>query len=164
MALRDGNAPSLPACQRLRLLRLLIPFLLFAFLAAAPARGQLTIEIVVGAGTAIPIAIVPFENEGTWPLGLTGIVGADLTRSGLFRLVEYGGVVPRPARAEEVRAAEWRSRGADAVAVGTMRPLSDGRVDVRFALVDAVKQVELAQVSYIVTPAQFRATAHKIAD
>ncbi len=34
----------------------------------------------------------------------------------------------------------------------------------RFALVDAVKQVQLAGVSYVVTPAQLRATAHKIAD
>jgi TolB protein len=45
-----------------------------------------------------------------------------------------------------------------------MRPLGDGRVEVRFQLVDTVKQVELATMSYTVTPAQFRATAHKIAD
>ena len=49
-----------------------------ALLAAAPAHAQLTIEIVGGAGTTIPIAIVPFENETTWPLGVTGVVGADL--------------------------------------------------------------------------------------
>ncbi len=45
-----------------------------------------------------------------------------------------------------------------------MTPVADGRVDVRFALVDAVKQAELASMSYVVTPQQFRATAHKIAD
>jgi TolB protein len=143
---------------------LLLPVFAVALLAAAPVRAQLTIEIVGGAGTAIPIAIVPFENENGWPLGVTGIVGADLTRSGLFKMVDYAGVVPRPTRAEDVRAADWRSRGADAVAVGTMRALPDGRVDVRFALIDAVKEVELATVSYVVTPAQFRTTAHKIAD
>ena len=60
-----------------------------AFAVAVPARAQLTIEIVGGAGTTIPIAIVPFENESNWPLGITGIVGADLARSGLFRLVDY---------------------------------------------------------------------------
>jgi len=48
--------------------------------------------------------------------------------------------------------------------VGTLRPAGDGKVDVRFALVDTVKQVELVAMSYIVTPAQFRATAHTIAD
>jgi TolB protein len=64
--------------------RLIFAFLALAFLATAPVRAQLTIEIVGGAGTAVPIAIVPFENEGNWPLGITGIVGADLQRSGLF--------------------------------------------------------------------------------
>ncbi len=67
-------------------------------------------------------------------------------------------------RAEDVRAADWRARGADAVAVGSMRPLPDGRVEVRFALVDAVKNTALANQVYTVAPAQFRATAHKIAD
>lgn len=146
------------------MVRLLVAMLLFTSLAAAPARAQLTIEIVGGAGTAIPISIVPFENEISWPLGVTGVVGADLSRSGLFKLVDYAGVVPRPTRTEEVRAGDWRARGADAVVVGSMQQQPDGRVDVRFALVDVVKQAELAAVSYVVAPAQFRATAHKIAD
>jgi TolB protein len=148
----------------IRVIRFLIPFVVSALLAAAPARAQLTIEIVGGAATTIPIAIVPFENESAWPLGITGVVGADLTRSGLFRLVDYAGILPRPARADDVRSGDWRARGADAVVVGTMRPQGDGRVEVRFALVDTVKQAELVAMSYVVAPADFRATAHKIAD
>ena len=145
--------------------RLLFAFSAFALLAAASARGQLTIEIVGGAGTEVPIAIVPFENESNWPLGgITGIVGADLQRSGLFKLVNDSGITPRPYRAEDAKLGDFRARGADAVTVGSMRPLPDGRVDVRFALLDAVKQTQLASMSYVVAPAQFRATAHKIAD
>jgi len=53
---------------------------------------------------------------------------------------------------------------ADAVVVGSMQPLPDGRVEVRFALVDVVKKTTLTAMTYTVTPAQFRATAHKIAD
>ena len=146
---------------------LLRRWLAFGLLAAAPfvpAHAQLSIEIVGGAATAIPIAVVPFDAEATWPLGITGIVGADLSRSGLFRLVDTSGVVPRPARALDVQPATWRARGADAVVVGSMRPLPDGRVDVRFDLVDVVKQTTLVSMTYTVTPAQFRATAHKIAD
>jgi TolB protein len=146
------------------LLRTFLLLLSITLLPALPARAQLTIEIVGGAGSTIPISIVPFESEATWPLGITGIVGADLARSGLFRLVDYAGVVPRPARPEEVRAADWRARGADAVVVGSMRALQDGRVEVRFALVDATKAAVLASQVYTVTPAQFRATAHRIAD
>jgi len=141
-----------------------IGLLAFAPLFAGVARAQLSIEIVGGAGAAIPIAIVPFGNEGTWPLGISGIVGADLARSGMFRLVDTNGVVPRPVRAEEIQAGIWRSRNADAVVVGSMQPLPDGRVDVRFALADVVKQSTLVSMQFTVTPQQFRITAHKIAD
>ena len=134
---------------------LVVPFL---------ARAQLTIEIVGGAGTAIPIAIVPFGGESSFPLGISGIVAADLQRSGMFRLVNSEGVTPRPVRAEDIRGDTWRGRGADAVVVGSMQPLADGRVEVRFALMDVVKNSLLVAMTYTVTPAQFRATAHKIAD
>ena len=145
--------------------RSLIALIAFALaLACSPARAQLTIEIVGGAGTAIPIAVVPFEGEAAFPLGISGIVAADLERSGLFRKVDGAGVVPRPARAEEVRVDVWRARGADAVVVGAMRPLADGRVEVRYALVDAVRGGTLASTLFTVTPPQFRATAHRIAD
>ena len=147
-----------------RLARLLFVVALLALAASAPARAQLTIEIVGGAGTTIPISIVGFEGESAYPLGITGIVGADLARSGFFKLVDDSGIVPRPARAEDVRVADFRARGADAVVVGSMRPLPDGRVDVRFALLDIVKQQALAGISYTVTREQFRATAHRIAD
>jgi len=144
--------------------RLILAALAFMVLAVAPASAQLTIEIVGGAGTTVPIAIVPFENESSWPLGISGVVAADLQRSGLFRQVSDAGIVPRPSRAEDVKFAEFRSRGADAVVVGSMRPQADGRVDVRFALLDVVKAAPLAAMTYTVTPAQFRATAHRIAD
>jgi TolB protein len=127
-------------------------------------RAQLTIEIIGGGATTIPIAIVPFAGEANYPYPLTEIVGADLARSGLFRLIDPAGVNPRPARAEDVRFGDWSTRGADAVAVGSVTPQPDGRVEVRFFLLDAVKQTQLAGASYVVTPAQFRATAHQIAD
>lgn len=144
---------------------LLLGTLAIAFgIAAGSARAQLTIEIIGGGGTTIPIAIVPFAGEANYPYPLTEIVGADLARSGLFKLVDPAGVNPRPARAEDVRFGDWTGRGADAVAVGSVTPQSDGRVEVRFFLLDAVKQSQLAGVSYVVAPAQFRTTAHHIAD
>jgi TolB protein len=147
----------------LRSLRFACAFCALIFVAVA-ARAQLTIEIVGGAGTAIPIAIVPFGGEASFPLGVSGIVGADLARSGMFRLVNADNVVPRPVRAEDIQADMWRGRGADAVVVGSMQQLPDGRVEVRFALMDVVKGQLLTAMTYTVTPPQFRLTAHKIAD
>ena len=147
--------------RSLRLVAVLLAFLAFPFVAA---RAQLTIEIVGGAGTAIPIAIVPFAGESAFPLGISGVVAADLNRSGMFKMVNPDAVVPRPVKADDVQPDAWRARGADAVVVGSMQPLPDGRVEVRFALVDVVKKTTLAAVMYTVAPPQFRATAHKIAD
>ena len=138
--------------------------LVLIVLASAAAHAQLTIEIVGGGATTIPVAIASFANEGTFPLSVTQIVGNDLSRSGLFKIVDAGGVNPRPARPEDVRYGDWTSRGADAVVVGSMTPMSDGRVEVRFYLLDVVKQSLLAGFTYVVTPAQVRATAHRIAD
>jgi TolB protein len=128
------------------------------------ARAQLTIEIIGGGATTVPIAIVPFAGGANYPYPLTEIVGADLARSGLFKLIDPAGVNPRPARADDVRFGDWTGRGADAVVVGSVTPQAEGRVEVRFFLLDAVKQTQLAGLSYVVTPAQFRTTAHQIAD
>ena len=51
----------------------------------------------------------------------------------MFKLIGTDNVVPRPALAEEVQPDVWRSRNADAVVVGSMQPLPEGRVEVRFA-------------------------------
>jgi TolB protein len=146
--------------------RLLQRTLLFAaFLCAAvAARAQLTIDIVGGAGTTIPISIVPFDADAGGPAAVSSVVAADLARSGLFKLVDGSMVSPRPVSASQVRTGDWRARGADAVAVGSVRAMPDGRVDVRFDLVDAVKQQTIASQSYLIASNQRRATAHKIAD
>src|SRR5512140_3327019 len=80
---------------------------------AIPAYGQLTIEIIGGGATQTPISIVPFAGEVEYPLGITGVVGADLQRSGLFRLVDPGAA--RAASPQDVRFPEFRDRGAEAL-------------------------------------------------
>src|SRR5205814_6365479 len=52
----------------------------------------------------------------------------------------------------------------EALVIGKIEPGSDGRVEVRFRLFDVTKQGQLASYSYVVAPAQLRATAHRIAD
>jgi TolB protein len=145
-----------------RLIRVFLAALLIV--TARGALGQLNIEIVGAGASQIPIAIVPFGAENTYPLGISGVVGADLQRSGLFRLVDYAGVTPRPVQPGDVRYDDWKSRGADALVIGRMQPLPNGEVQVDFRLLDVVKQTQLDGFSYTITPTQFRATAHKIAD
>ena len=128
------------------------------------ANAALTIEITGGAATQLPIAIVPFAAEASLPQNLTEVIGADLQRSGQFKLVSPAGIMPQPHEPAEVRYPDWRGRGADAMVIGSVSSVPGGRLEVHFRLLDVVKQSQLAGFSYTIAPSQLRNTAHKIAD
>lgn len=141
--------------------------LLFAVViacAALVARAQLTIDITTSGGRQIPIAILPFAGETAQPQAVSPVIGADLARTGLFRLVNAVGVSPLPTEPSEVNFVDWQARAAEALVIGKIEPHPGGRVEVRFRLFDVQKQSQLASFSYVVAPAQLRATAHRIAD
>jgi len=128
------------------------------------AHAALTIEIVGSGANQIPVAIVPFAGEAALPQSITTVVAADLQRSGLFKIVDAATAQLPPHEQSEVNYADWRARGAEALAIGSVLRLPDGKLEVRFHLLDAVKQTPLAGYSYVIAAAQLRATAHKIAD
>ena len=142
--------------------RLLIAFL--AAFAALAAHAQLTIDITTSGGRQIPVAILPFAGEAAQPQPVSAVVGADLARTGLFRLVNAVGVSPLPTEPSEVNFVDWQARSSEALVIGKIEAQADGRVEVRFRLFDVQKQSQLASFSYVVAPAQLRATAHRIAD
>ena len=92
------------------------------------------------------------------------IIAADLKRSGLFRVLETGGVVSRPSDISQIKYAEWAALQAQAMAVGTVEPQAGGRLKVTFQLADVLKQTQLTSGQYNIAPNQLRITAHKIAD
>ena len=131
---------------------------------APAARAVLTIETVGAGANQLPVAIVPFRAEAGLPQSLTPVIAADLGRSGVFKMVDTGGVNPPPHEPQDINYSTWRARGADAVVIGTVSPLPDGRYDVRFRLMDVAKQAQLAGFAYTASREQLRHTAHKIAD
>ena len=139
--------------------------LLLGMLALSLGAGaQLTIDITTSGGRQVPIAITPMAGEAAQPQSVSEVVGADLARTGLFRLVNTGGVTPLPTEPSEVNFGDWGARNAEALVIGKIDPMADGRVEVRFRLFDVQKASQLASYSYVVAPAQLRATAHRIAD
>lgn len=142
-------------------LRLLTASLL---LSAGSAAATLTIEIVGAGANQIPVAIVPFRAEEGLAQRITPVVAADLARSGLFKTVDPGGMTPVPHEPEQLNYAQWRARGAEAVVIGSVSKAPDGRYDIRFRVMDAVKQTQIAGFVYFATESQLRLTAHKIAD
>jgi TolB protein len=134
-----------------------------ALLFALAARAQLTIDITTSGGRQIPIAVMPLKGESSQPQSVSEVVGADLARTGLFRLVNTVGISPIPTEPSEVNFPDWTARSAEALVIGKVEAQGD-RVEVRFRLFDVQKQSQLASYSYLVAPAQLRATAHRIAD
>ena len=131
---------------------------------ATAAAAQLSIEITGAGAQRIPIAIAPFAGEGALPQAISAIVRADLERSGLFRTLEVPPLVPQPTEASPVNYAEWKSRLADALVLGSVAARPDGRFEVRFKLFDTVKSQDLSGVAYTLSREQLRTTAHRIAD
>lgn len=128
------------------------------------AHAQLKIEITGFGSNQLPIAILPLKGEEALPQKVTEIVVGDLYRSGFFKIIDSGGVNPLPAEPSELQFPTWKSRGADAVVIGSVSPASNGNWDVRFRLMDVLKQTQITGFAYQVSAAQLRNTAHKIAD
>lgn len=131
--------------------------------ASPPGRAALTIEIVGSGANQIPIAIAPFRAEESLPQQLTSVIAADLARSGLFKTVDPGGIVPVPSEPDQVNYPQWKARGAEALVIGQVTP-RDGQYEISFRLMDVVKGTQLAGFLYRVNASQLRLTAHKIAD
>ncbi|MDB5905993.1 MAG: tolB [Massilia sp.] len=129
-------------------------------LAASSAFAQVRVEIAGVSSNQIPIAIAAFADEGVAPAQVSAIVKADLERSGVFKIIDAGTM----SETAPVDYGQWKSRGADALAVGSVRRLADGRLEVRYKLFDTIKASELSALSSAVQPKSTRLSAHKIAD
>jgi TolB protein len=153
-----------PVISRSSLLKFLLALLVVTGAVSSP-RGQaaLTIEIVGSGTNQIPIAIAPFRAEEGIPQQLTPVITADLARSGLFKSIDSGGIVPVPYEPDQINYPQWRARGAEALVIGNVVPRG-GQYEVSFRLMDVVKGTQLAGYFYRVNAAQLRLTAHKIAD
>jgi TolB protein len=92
------------------------------------------------------------------------VISANLARSGYFQIVSAQGQGTPPTRPEEVRLPVWRAAGADALLIGQVLPLPDGRLEVRFWLYDVPRQTELVGLSMTVSAGGLRAAAHRISD
>nr|WP_295856741.1 Tol-Pal system beta propeller repeat protein TolB [uncultured Xylophilus sp.] len=133
-----------------------------AALPAVPAPAQFRVEVTGVGVTQLPIAIASFRGEDQSPQKIAAIVRADLERSGRFRNVDAGAESLDETSRPDV--SQWRQRGADSLASGSVVRLADGRFDVRFRLWDVVRGQDLGGQSYVVPQGDLRLAAHRIAD
>ncbi len=143
-------------------------WVLAAALAAltASARAMLTIEITRGAETGIPVAVAPFAWPGPGPLphDVSAVVTADLARSGLFNVVARERIQGISTDSQKLPFDRWRATEAEALVIGNIQKLANGRYQVEFRLFDVIRRTQLAGFRYTVGPELLRRTAHQISD
>jgi TolB protein len=146
-------------------------------LALAPsAQAQLRVNVEEGHLNPMPIAVVDFlgSNRAAEQVGddIAGVIRANLERSALFRPIEEGAFIER-IQALEVppRFADWKIIQAQALVIGQVTPLSDGRIRVEFRLWEVFAEQAAIGVdgrpvafSYTTTPDNWRRIAHQISD
>lgn len=128
----------------------------------ASAWAQFRVEVTGVGLTQIPVALVAFKGEDTATQKISAIVQADLERSGQFRGVDTSGSTLDDTSRPDF--SMWRQKSADALLVGSISRLADGRQDVRMHLWDVVRGQDLGSQSYVVVPGDLRLAAHQIAD
>lgn len=129
------------------------------------AQARMVIDITQGEVGAAPIAIVPFswEGGGALPEDISGIVKADLARSGQFVPLDSRRLPAQPHTGKAINFAQWQRVRSDHIVVG--RVLSEGdNFQIQFQLFDLLKKRQLAGYSFRSSRTQLRNTAHQISD
>jgi TolB protein len=128
------------------------------------AKAALDIEITGGGAQQTPIAIVPFGQGKSMQEDMAKIISDDLYRTGLFRPLNTSGMPNLPINAAQIKYPEWAALQAQAIVVGNITSLPDGRLNVSFQLADVLKQQPLVDMDFQLQAKHARMTAHKIAD
>jgi len=130
------------------------------------ASAILTIEITEGADAGMPVAVVPFHWQGAKPLpqDVSGIISADLSRSGQLSPIDPKKFISNPYRDKDVDFKEWRLLKAEALVIGSISQTPKGSYSIQFRLYDVFKQQQLAGYQYEVPGTKLRQAAHQISN
>ncbi len=131
---------------------------------AVPA---LQIAITQGNVAALPIAVVPFENETgtpTSPLSVAQVIAADLRRSGVFNPLPFAQLPARPRHAAQIQWPVWRAVPVEHLLTGRIQARDAGGYQLDFRLFDVTQGQQRLAYRVTATAGQLRAAAHQIAD
>jgi TolB protein len=134
-----------------------------ALFAATPALADIEVDVNQAAVQPLPIAIPAFNGL---PVGaqISGVVSADLERSGLFRSLDAGTFRQQPDVNVTPGFDAWKAISAQALLVGGVSSGADGRLNVDFRLWDVYAGDQLVGTRLTATPDSWRTIAHQIAD
>jgi TolB protein len=133
------------------------------WLSVANAAG-LSIEITKGSQTAVPIAIVPFAQQGSiGNLKITDIVNSDLAASGFFKVLAEEDMLTKPSEPEKVNFKDWQVLGQDYMVIGQVVG-SGGSFNIQFHLFNVHNGELLMGYRLTAGANELRRAAHHISD
>jgi len=134
-------------------------------LAVVPARALVEIDVNRGVVEPVPIAITDFLAGGTRGADISGVIAADLKRSGLFAPVDRAAFIEKISNPDVApRFDDWKVINAQAIVTGRVTEEPGGRIKAEFRLWDTFAGQQLVGEQFFAKPADWRRVAHIIAD
>lgn len=144
-------------------LKICLVGLLTSLLSVAQAEG-LTIEITKGSQTAVPIAVVPFAQQGSvGDVKLSDVISSDLGGSGFFKTLAEEDMLTQPSDPEKVDFNNWKALGQDYLVIGQVMG-NGGNFNIQFHLFNVHNGQLLMGYKLTVGANELRRAAHHISD
>ncbi|OJU48600.1 MAG: Tol-Pal system beta propeller repeat protein TolB [Mesorhizobium sp. 61-13] len=133
--------------------------------AVVPAHALVEIDVNKGTIEPLPIAITDFLAGDALGAEISGIVTADLKRSGLFAPIDKGAFIEKISNPDVApRFDDWKVINAQALVTGRVSKEADGRVRAEYRLWDTFAGQQLSGEQFFANDTNTRRVAHIIAD
>jgi TolB protein len=169
-ALDLGAAGQRRACRAsLAALAIAIAIGASAILPVERAEALVQLDVTQGNVQPLPVAIPTFlaatPADAQLAADITGVIAADLKRSGLFIPLDPAGFIEKITSVDQTpRFQDWTVINAQGLVTGAVAMQPDGKVKVEFRLWDVYAGQQMAGQQFMTTPANWRRIAHIIAD
>ena len=139
------------------------------FVAPFAVHAEVRIDITRGSIEPLPVAVTEFhgsnDQESQTGRDVSGVISADLERSGLFKPIDKGAFLQTVESLQvQPQFGSWRKINAQALINGNVRVQPDGRLKVEFRLWDVFAEAQMTGLAYFTRPENWRRVAHIIAD
>ncbi|MCF8475130.1 MAG: Tol-Pal system beta propeller repeat protein TolB [Emcibacter sp.] len=161
----------------MKFLKILIPIIAGFLLMIPVSNAKIVVDVNRGHADPLPIAIDDlFGNERDIVSGgsvrdygqrIALVVKADLTRSGLFRVVDNAAFINSKKSVDSLQNPNfnnWKAIGAQALMNGSITLEEDGRLRVEFRLWDVLGGNQMIGLRYYTSPKNWRRISHLISD
>ena len=161
----------------MRLFKILILVVAGIALMVSAANARIVVDVNRGHADPLPIAITDLtgsENDiisggsvKDYGQRIALVVKADLTRSGLFRVVDSSAYIKSGNAQTTLHSPNfnnWNAIGAQALMNGSISLQEDGRLKVEFRLWDVLGANQMTGLRYFTSPKNWRRIAHLISD